>query len=80
VHLLETTTSSWMGIEHIETIEEVCAEIHQGEADITRLKEEMEGLPLVQRMIKSGESKKLQIRLQKQREKETEFLQVSQPW
>lgn len=52
MHLLETTTSSWMGIEQIETIEEVRAEIHQAEADIVKLKEEMRGLTLVQRMIK----------------------------
>ena len=40
----------------------------------------MEGLTQVQRMIKSGESKKLQIRLWKLREEETEFLQVTHPW
>ena len=79
-HLLETTTSSWMGIEQIETIEEVHVEIHQDEANITRLKEEMEGLTPVQQMIKSGKSKKLQIRLQKLRKEETEFLKVTQPW
>ena len=37
--LLETTTSSWMGIEQTNTIEEVHAEIHQGELDIANLKE-----------------------------------------
>ena len=26
-HLLETTTSSWLGIEHIDAVEEVCEEI-----------------------------------------------------
>ena len=31
-------------------------------------------------MIKLGESKKLQIQLQKLWEEETEFLQVTQPW
>ena len=31
-------------------------------------------------MIKLGESKKLQIWLQKLREEETKFLQVTQPW
>ena len=56
------------------------ADIHQVEADISRLKEEMEGLTLVQRMIKSGERKKLQIWLQKLWEEETEFLPVTQPW
>ena len=40
----------------------------------------MEGLTLVQWIIKVGESKKLQIRLQKMQEKETEFLQVTHPW
>ena len=45
-----------------------------------RLKAKMEILTQVQRMIKSGESKKLQIRLQKLQEEETEFLQVTQPW
>ena len=78
--LLEATTSSWMGIEQIDTIEEVHADIRQVETDIARLKAEMEGLTQVLRMIKSGESKKLQIRLQKLREKETEFLQVTHPW
>ena len=57
--MLETTTSSWMGIKQIDAIEEVCAEIHQAEADITKLKEEMTSLTSVQQMIKSGESKKL---------------------
>ena len=40
----------------------------------------MEGLTQVQRMIKLGESKKLQIWLLKLREEEAEFLQVTQPW
>ena len=66
--LLETTTSSWMGIEKINIIEEVHAEIHQAEADIAKLKAEMEGLTPVQWMIKLGESKKLQIWLQKLQE------------
>lgn len=57
--LLETTTSSWLGIEQIDNIEEVHAEIHQAEVDITKLKEEMAGLTPVQRMIKSGGSKRL---------------------
>ena len=75
--LLEATTSSWMGIEQINTIGEVRVEIRQVEVDIARLKADMEGLTQVQRMIKSGESKKLQIRLQKLREEESEFLQVT---
>ena len=58
-HLLETTTSSWLGIEHIEVIEEVREEIRQVEADIAKLKEEITGLTSVQRMIQSGKSKKL---------------------
>ena len=74
---LETTTSSWVSIEKINTIEEVCATIHQVEVDIARLKEEMKSLTLVQQMIKSGESKILQIQLQKLREEEIEFLQVT---
>ena len=69
-----------MGIEQIDTIEEVRADIHEAKEDIARLKEEMEGLTLVQQMIKSGESKILQIWLQKLREEETKFLQVTQPW
>ena len=36
-----------MGIDKIDTIKEVRADIHQVEADIARLKEEMEGLTLV---------------------------------
>ena len=78
--MLEATTTSWMGIVQINTIKEVCVDIRQVEANIARLKAEMEGLTQVQRMIKSGESKKLQIWLQKLREEETEFLQVTQPW
>ena len=42
--LLEATTTSWMGIEQIDTINEVHAYIQQVEADIARLKAEMEGL------------------------------------
>ena len=57
--LLETTTFSWMGIEQIDNIKEVHAEIHQAKVDITKLKEEMAGLTPVQQMIKSGESKRL---------------------
>ena len=78
--LLEATTSSQMGIEQINTIEEVRIDIRQVDADIARLKEEMEGLTQVHRMIKSGESKKLQIPQQKLWEEETEFLQVTLPW
>ena len=37
-HLLETTTESWMGIEQINTVEEVCEEIWQAEAKIVKLK------------------------------------------
>lgn len=64
-HLLETTTSSWMGIKEIDAIEEVRAKIHQAEVDIAKLKEEMKSFTPMQRMIKSRESKKLQIQLQK---------------
>ena len=38
-HLLETTSESWMGIEHITTVEEVREEIRQVEAEIVKLKE-----------------------------------------
>ena len=52
-------------------------DIHQAEADIARLKEEMEGLTPVQKMIKSGENKQLQIRLQKLCEEKTaEYAQM----
>ena len=78
--MLEATTTSWMGIEQIDTIKEVRTDICQVDDDIARLKEEMEGLTQVQRMIKSGESKKLQIWLQKLQEEEIDFLQVTQPW
>ena len=78
--LLEALTSSQMAIEKIDTIEEVHVDIRQVELDIARLKAEMEGLPQLQQMIKSGERKRLQIWLQKLQEEETEFLQVSQPW
>ena len=37
-HLPETTTSSWMGIDQIDAIEEVHEEIYQAEADIEKLK------------------------------------------
>ena len=50
--MLETTTSSWMGMEQIDTIDEVCANIHQVETNIVKLKEEMTGLTPVQWMIK----------------------------
>ena len=73
-HLLETTTSSWLGIEQIDAIEEVHEEIHQVEVDITKLKEDFVGLTLVQRLIKSSKNKKLQIQLQKLHEEETEFM------
>ena len=63
MHLLETTASSWMGIEHIDVIEEVHEEIRQVEGNIAKLQEEMTVLPSVQRMIKLGERKKLQIKL-----------------
>ena len=68
-----------MGIEKIDAIEGVHEEIHQDKVDISKLKEEITGLTLVQRMIKSGKCKKLQIQLQKLCEQETEFLQVTQP-
>ena len=47
-HLLETTIESWMGIEQINTIEEVCKEIQQDEVEIAKLKEENPGLTPVQ--------------------------------
>ena len=54
MHLLETTTSSWMDIKQIDVVEEVHEEIRQAEVDIAKLKEEIIGLMPVQRMIKSG--------------------------
>ena len=70
-HLLETTKESWMGIEKIEAVEEVCEEIRQAEEEIVKLKEETPGLTPVQWMVQLGKSKKLQIQLQKLREEET---------
>ena len=66
-----------MGIKQIDVVEEVRKEIHQAEAHIAKLKEEIIGLMSIQRMIKSGKSKKLHIQLQKLHEQETEFLQVT---
>ena len=43
-HLLETTTSSWLGIEQIEAVEEVPKEICQAKAEIAKLKEEIASL------------------------------------
>ena len=79
-HLLETATSSWLGIEQIDAVEEVHKEICQVEVDIAKLKEEITGLTPIQQMIQSGKSEKLQIQLQKLCEEETEFMQVTQPW
>ena len=61
--LLETTTTSWLSIEQIDMVEEVCEEIWQAEAKIANLKEEIIGLTSVQRMVQSGKSNKLQIHL-----------------
>ena len=76
-HLLETTTESWMGIEQITTVEEVCMKIQQVEAEIVKLKEETTGLTPIQRMVQLGKSKKLQIQLQRLREDETKFMKVT---
>ena len=62
-HLLETTIESWMGIEKIEIVEEVCEEIRQVEVEIVKLAQETPGLTLVQRMMQIGKRKKLQIQL-----------------
>jgi len=50
-HLLETTTESWVGIEQIETVEEVHQEIQQAEVEIAKLTQETLGLTPVQRMV-----------------------------
>ena len=47
-HLLATTTSSWMGIEQIDAIEEVREEIRQAEVDIAKLNKEMTSFTPVQ--------------------------------
>ena len=52
-----------MGIEQIETVEEVREEIQQTEAEIVKLIEETPGLTPVQRMVQTGKRKKLQIQL-----------------
>ena len=52
-HLLETTIESWMGIEQIETVEEVREEIQQTKVEIAKLKEETPGLIPVQRMVQT---------------------------
>ena len=79
-HLLETTTESWIGIEQIETTEEVREEIRQTEAEIAKLKEETLDITPVQRMVQKGKRRKLQIQLQRLREDEIEFMKVTQPW
>jgi len=76
-HLLETTTSSWLGIEKNDTVEEVREEIRQAEVEIAKLKEEIPSLTPVQRMVQSSKSKKLQIQLQMLREEETKFMRVT---
>ena len=42
--MLETTTSSWLGIEQIDDVNEVREEIRQVEANIAKLKEEIASL------------------------------------
>lgn len=46
-HLLKTSSESWMGIEKITTVEEVCEEIRQVEAEIEKIKEETPSLTQV---------------------------------
>ena len=49
--LLETTIESWLGIEHIDVVEEVHEEIRWAKAEIVKLKEATLGLTLVQQMV-----------------------------
>ena len=79
-HLLETTKSSWLGIDQIDTVEELCEEIRQAQVEIAKRKEEIAGFMPVQRMVQSGKSKKLQIQLQKLCKEEIEFMRVTQLW
>ena len=79
-HLLEIATESWLGIEQIDTVEEVHEEIRQTEAEIAKLTEEPAGLTLVQRMVHTRKRKKLQIQLQWLWANEMEFMKFTQPW
>ena len=78
--LLDNTTSTWDTMEDLDNLVEAYAALQKHQRELDEVTTAMKDLAPLQRMLKMGESKKLQTELQRLRAHEVEYLKTLQPW
>ena len=78
--LLEDITSTWATMEEIDDLIAVFIKLQKNQQELDVVATTMKDLPPLQRMMKMGENKRLQTKLQKLRAQEEEYLKIVQPW
>ena len=78
--LLDEATTTWTTMEDIDDLVEVRATLHKNQKELDEVTATKKDLVPLQHMLKMGESKRLQTKLQQLRAKEAKYLKSLQPW
>ena len=78
--LLDETTNAWTVMNANEDLVNVHEAIHKTQQEMDTVATAMKDLPPIQRMMKMGETKKLQNQMHMLRKDEAHYLKIVQPW
>lgn len=78
--LLEDASTSWQAMDKFDDLFVVRNEIKETQKQVGTIFVSMKALPTIEKMLKMGETQKLQEKLRKLRREEANFLKIVQPW
>lgn len=78
--LLEDASTSWQAMDEFDDLVAFCDEIHETHKEVDTISVSMKALLAIEKMLKMGETPKLQERLRKLRREEAHYLKIVHPW
>lgn len=78
--MINDASKAWTTMEDIDDLIEVRAQLQQTQRKVDALSGTMKDLFPIERMLKMGETTKLQAKMQKLREEEVRYTKTLQPW
>ena len=78
--MLNEASQAWTNMEDIDGLVEVREAMQKTQRELDTLTSTMKDLLPIERMLKMGEMTKLQVVMQKLREKEAHYIKTLQPW
>lgn len=77
--LLEDASTSWQAMDEIDDLVTVHDEIHEIRKEVDTISMSMKALPAIEKMLKMGETQKLQEKLRKLHREEAHYLKTIKP-